>query len=774
MKNRLIALVLAIVMLVSALASCRQNPIVTNGDTDTAEQTGGDTQKRPDTQDTVTPDTKDTENVGTQNTEPANTDPVETQPEEDTDHPLSGKLVINEICSSNKTIYADKKGEYPDWVEIVNISDETIQLEGIGLSKNEDTPYALKLPKMTLYANTFLVIFCDKNEKAGFHDSNVYAPFNIGAEGETLFLTAPAEGEKNGALIDLVTVPKLKSDDVYGRKTDGTGEFAVLSPTPDRSNKSAKEIKYIGAPTFSVDSGFYEKDFLLTIKANGGTVYYTTDCSNPLTSESREIFRGEMSIDDATKNPNIASAESDFSIGGKNKPAPYNVDKCTIVRAVAVDGDGYSSDIVTKVYFVGKTAEAYKNIAVVSISADHRDLFSGQRGIYVIGDYYYEWLNSADYVKYDNSNKKNPANYNQDGREWEREASFQFFENGKALYGTECGVRIAGNWSRQAMQKSLRLYARGEYGDGKFSYPFFNGLTDVNGKAIDKFDKLTLSSGGNDWWQTKMTNSVISDAVADTNIDTMATKPCILFLNGEFWGMYFLSEKQEDEHFETHYDIKAENISVVKNGSTEGSQQVVNEYKNLINKLLVADASDPEVYKQFSEVIDFDSLIDYIAVETYIINTDWSKENGNNNWMMWRSNTIDPSNPYADGRWRFALFDVDAGAKKDVKMDLLPSMNNQPRWTSFSTIFYKLCENQEFKDKFYKRATEIIRVNFDPARMQSIIDNYVAQCRPWIEKTYTRFNMSNVYEEKLGLMRYFYNNRPEHALRYLAEFCGKN
>ena len=770
MKIKIFALILTAVVLLTYLPACTGS---TGKDTHIpADNTATD--PVPDGTSEPTPDTKDTEQQGTQDTEPADTDTVETQPAEDEDHHLAGKLVINEICSSNKTVYADKKGEFPDWLEIVNVSDETVQLEGVGLSKNEDEPYALTMPKMTLAPNAFLLVFCNKNEKAGLHDSSIYAPFNIGADGETLFLTAPAENGKNGALIDTVSVPKLKSDDVYARAQDGVGEFNVMTPTPNRTNKSAKEIKYISDPSFSVDSGFYEKDFSLTIKANGGTVYYTTDCSNPLTSDSREVFRGEISIEDATKNPNVASAESDFSIGGKNKPAPSNVDKCTVVRAVAVDGDGYSSEIVTKVYFVGKTAETYKDIAVVSISADHRDLFSGQTGIYVIGDYYYEWLNSSDYVEYNNADKKNPANYNQDGREWEREASFQYFEGGEALYGTECGVRIAGNWSRQAMQKSLRIYARGEYGDGKFSYPFFGGLTDVNGNPIDKFDKLTLSSGGNDFWQTKMTNTVISDAVADTNIDTMATKPCILFLNGEFWGMYFLSEKQEDEHFESHYGVKAENITVVKNGSTEGSKEVINEYKKLMNKLLTADVSDPEVYKQFSEVIDFDSLIDYIAVETYIINTDWSKENGNNNWMMWRSNTIDPSNPYADGRWRFALFDVDAGGKKDVTINLLTSMNNQQKWQSFSTIFYKLCENQEFKDRFYERAKEIIQVNFAPARMKTIIDDYVVQCKPWVEKTYTRFSMSQVYDEKLSIMRSFYNTRPEYALKYLAEFCGKN
>ena len=71
------------------------------------------------------------------------------------------------------------------------------------------------------------------------------------------------------------------------------------------------------------------------------------------------------------------------------------------------------------------------------------------------------------------------------------------------------------------------------------------------------------------------------------------------------------------------------------------------------------------------------------------------------------------------------------------------------------------------------RAKEIINENFAPSRMQSIIDGYVEICQEWVEKTYTRFNMSNVYADKLNIMRNFYKNRPEHALAYLDKFCGK-
>ena len=139
MKIRIFAIILTTIILLTSLPACTSGGPgnVTNipsHDTATDSVPDGTTGHVPDTEDT-SPENTDVNTAP--DTEPG-TEPVETLPPEDVDHPLSGKLVINEVCSSNKTIYADKKGEFADWLEITNASDETIQLEGIGLSKKEE------------------------------------------------------------------------------------------------------------------------------------------------------------------------------------------------------------------------------------------------------------------------------------------------------------------------------------------------------------------------------------------------------------------------------------------------------------------------------------------------------------------------------------------------------------------------------------------------------------------------------------------------------------
>ena len=49
---------------------------------------------------------------------------------------LSQALQINEVVSSNSSIFFDEDGDTPDWIEIYNTSNNSINLKGYGLSDN--------------------------------------------------------------------------------------------------------------------------------------------------------------------------------------------------------------------------------------------------------------------------------------------------------------------------------------------------------------------------------------------------------------------------------------------------------------------------------------------------------------------------------------------------------------------------------------------------------------------------------------------------------------
>ena len=90
-----------------------------------------------------------------------------------------------------------------------------------------------------------------------------------------------------------------------------------------------------------------------------------------------------------TSEPNKYSARTDISAYTDILAPDEGVLKAAIVRAVAVDGQGRVSDIITKTYFVGSAnVEKYRNMKVISLVTDPDNLFDYDKGIYVKGKVY--------------------------------------------------------------------------------------------------------------------------------------------------------------------------------------------------------------------------------------------------------------------------------------------------------------------------------------------------------------------------------------------------
>src|SRR5690606_38148119 len=130
----------------------------------------------------------------------------------------------------------------------------------------------------------------------------------------------------------------------------------------------------------------------------------------------------------------------------------------------------------TFVYFVGP--DLRRNLPVLHLTLNPDFLFDHDSGIYVLGAHFQEWRD-----EFDPSQPWNTVgNFSQRGREWERPfvhalsdaVVMHYFSNdGQLAYSTPLGLRIHGATSRTFPMKALRLYARNEYGNRTFDYPFF-------------------------------------------------------------------------------------------------------------------------------------------------------------------------------------------------------------------------------------------------------------------------------------------------------------
>ena len=458
---------------------------------------------------------------------------------------------------------------------------------------------------------------------------------------------------------------------------------------------------------FSKESGFYDKDFELSISSLVGTVYYTLDGSIPTCESIR--YDGPIHISDASDNDNVYSARTDispayalgvltdFSMGDLSSMAPqYKVDKCTVVRAVVYYGDGNYSKVKTASYFVGfDDKPGYENMNIVSLVSDPDNLFGYENGIYVNGKALDDDISERgkDLAGDPTAHYGYASNYKLQGSESEREADLQFFDaDGKLILAQNGGIRIHGGLSRASFQKSFNLYARKEY-DGRdtFMKCFFDN--DYNSKRV------TLSQGGNDD-KCKITDYLMNSLVSGLDYAVMKSSPYVLFINGEYWGVYWLSEKYDKNYIRYYYRTDADGIVIIKNEALEeGNDSDFESYKELIDFCSSQDMTDESNYSKVCDLIDMDSFIDYYASLIYVArHDDWPFSNE----AMWKTRKKGKGE-YEDSKWRWMLFDVNYGAMEvaNTEFDTIEYLMGD------SPMFANLFNNSEFRNKLLDKIEEL-------------------------------------------------------------------
>ena len=527
---------------------------------------------------------------------------------------------------------------------------------------------------------------------------------------------------------------------------------------------------YHGEIRLSRESGFYGEPFYLEIKAPTDEIYYTLDGTEPDRNSLK--YESPILIYDKTEDDNIHSARTDCSIfqseelgelyreyredAGIINVMPdyvtpdYNVAKCTIIKAVYYNDEGERSIPVSGSYFVGKDFINEASTDTVSIITDPDNIFGYERGIYVLGEKSDEFWAEVESTTDEDERQEMleetwGANYICSGAEWEREATLQFFSEGRADFTQQAGVRIQGGYSRELLPKSLKLYAREVY-DG-------NSVIHTEQNRSLCMDKLVLYNGGEDVY-TKIKDPLMSDICADMDFATTSYRPCIVYLDGEYWGYYFITERIDKRFFQIKYGVDDDNVILTKYGLLkEGVESDLEAYENDMLFISDADMTVQENYDKACEIIDVQSLIDYMAAEIYIARWyDWPS----NNYALWKSRDPEKGR-YGDCRWRFILFDVNWGGMTYEDGDATRDTIELTR--EASPLFDNMCNNPEFKEAFIKRLEEIREKDFNPDRVAEMIDGYVEMMEEPMNEHYERFfgtDSSMFYKSTDDLKKFFY------------------
>ncbi|MCB0543047.1 MAG: CotH kinase family protein [Lewinellaceae bacterium] len=137
-------------------------------------------------------------------------------------------VAINELMASNNTTVADEAGQYEDWIELFNKSDQGVDLSGFFLTDNAAIPDKWEIPQNTVIpANGYLVFWADEDG----NDGDLHCNFKLSAGGELLQLRTPAL-----ELVDSMSFGPQVTDMGYARVPNGTGNFVIQAPTFNGNN----------------------------------------------------------------------------------------------------------------------------------------------------------------------------------------------------------------------------------------------------------------------------------------------------------------------------------------------------------------------------------------------------------------------------------------------------------------------------------------------------------------------------------------------------------
>ena len=134
-------------------------------------------------------------------------------------------LVINEVLADNNGGLSDEDGEYTDWIEIYNYGEEEINLKGYGITTDLEEPFYWTFPDINISPKSFIIVRAsgkDRKDNLKFLHTN----FKINKKGENIYLT-----HISGEIIDSLEVPESDENISFGRKPDGTNNYAILSKT---------------------------------------------------------------------------------------------------------------------------------------------------------------------------------------------------------------------------------------------------------------------------------------------------------------------------------------------------------------------------------------------------------------------------------------------------------------------------------------------------------------------------------------------------------------
>jgi hypothetical protein len=617
--------------------------------------------------------------------------------------PVPG-LLFSEVMAVNVSTLADEDGDYSDWLEIYNPESYPVNLEGYTLSDSERNPHRWEFPALTVNPGEALVVFASGKDRRDPDGAFLHTNFKIRAAGETLVFHHPS-----GLLLDSMPTGMLSADLSAGRLLDGGSKryfFAV--PSPGEVNNSEALSGYSRPLGASHQGGFYEEAFYLQLEAPapGVSIRYTLDGSEP--DQMSAIY-----------------------------DSPLRIEQTSVVRARAFEENKLPGPTLNRTFLVGEE----HSLPVVSVLMAPRDLWDPVEGIYVMGY---------------NASSRFPFHGANFWKDMEKEIHFELYEpDGTLGISADAGIKIGGQFSRGMDQKIFNVHFRNMYGSNEIRYPLFPG------KELSRFTALTLRTSGQDAVFSKIRDIMMASLLEDTGLDYQAHRQAVLYLNGEYWGIYNIRERANRHFIADNHDLDPDKIDllqanwVVRAGSNE-------DYLAMLDFVRNNDLAVDENYSYIQTRMDVTNFIDALIAQVFYAQTDQG------NIRYWREQS-------PEGKWRWLAFDFDwCFWPGHLNNNTLASMTNPAgtgAYNNISTVLtVNLLRNRDFRDELVQRFAYHLNHTFEPERVINRIDELALNIEPEVQRHFERWPGSvQRWKSEIEQMKEFARLRPAVVMEHIRQ-----
>ena len=470
--------------------------------------------------------------------------------------------------------------------------------------------------------------------------------------------------------------------------------------------------------------------------ADGMEIYYTGDGSAP-GPENGTLYTAPIEI------------------------IPEEIPEAYHYAAVAVSADGTVSDVYYTTYFAGTLlGKDQSEMLIFSIDIPDKELW-GMKGIFFERNLWGRGMN------------------------WEKKAHIELYDtDGSEVFDMYAGMRLYGNYSRTMIQKPMRFSARTMYDelDDFNTLDMFGELYTSEGVRIDRFEDLILRNAGNDFGTAFMRDEVVQTLMRQQGFPvTQPVRPCLVYINGTLYGMYWIHETYKNNYFENRYEMyDYQGTFVVLDGPETAKEGVPKKkYGFAPNKDYIAmyqmSSKDMKVkkhYEDLREVLDVDGYLQMQATMAYVDNGDWP-QNNNRAFKYFAAEGEDFSDVYGmDGRWYFVPHDTDWAFFNDVSNNTL-LRNYDKSQIQYSPLFCALMEREDCRRTYVTYFLDMMNHAYKPDTMAATIRGITAKIRPAIELYLAKspyiadnFDLA-AFDRRSERVAVYAENRADHMRQHL-------